>query len=232
MYRMFLARKTLEESLNLFYRAIDLDAGLAAAYGMAAWCYSHRKIQGWIVDKGWEEAETRRLAFRVSSIAQDDALALCHAGFALFYVCNDFETGAALIDKGLSINQNLAIGWRYRAASNLFIGEHEAVINFVNRSMRLSPLDPSNYAAESIAAASLMFLGKYDDAIKLAARSLAGHPTHMLTLRTLVVANALTGDLEKARHALAQVREVYPTLRLSELKHWLPFRRPRCRADG
>jgi hypothetical protein len=36
------------EALHLFSRAIDLDPGLACAYGMAAWCYSQRRANGWM----------------------------------------------------------------------------------------------------------------------------------------------------------------------------------------
>jgi len=47
----------------------------------------------------------------------------------------------------------------------------------------------------------------------------------MLALRTVVIANALTGNLEKAREALARLRHVHPDLRLSGIKNWLPYRR-------
>ncbi len=35
------------EALQLFRRAVELDPGLACAYGMAAWCYVQRKARGW-----------------------------------------------------------------------------------------------------------------------------------------------------------------------------------------
>jgi hypothetical protein len=34
--------------LRLFYRAIELDRDFASAYGMAAWCFVWRKVNGWI----------------------------------------------------------------------------------------------------------------------------------------------------------------------------------------
>src|SRR4029434_11144036 len=36
------------EALRLFARAIELDPGFASAYGMVAWCYTWRKINGWM----------------------------------------------------------------------------------------------------------------------------------------------------------------------------------------
>jgi adenylate cyclase len=218
-------KEAVEDSLSFFYRAIELDSDLSAAYGMAAWCYAYQTIQGWILDRRDVEAEVKRLAFLASDTAQDDGLTLCRAGFALVQVCQDIDTGAAMIDKGLSLNENLALGWRWRAANSLFLGEHEDAINYASRSMRLSPLDPTRYATESTLAAGLLFLQRYDEALQWAGRSLATHPTSMLALRTVVIANALTSNLEKAREALARLRHVHPDLRLSGIKNWLPYRR-------
>jgi hypothetical protein len=38
----------------------------------------------------------------------DDAVALCQAGFALAFVVGDLNDGAALIDRALVLNTNLA----------------------------------------------------------------------------------------------------------------------------
>ena len=35
-----------------FYKAIELDPGFGSAYGMAAWCYVWRKLNGWVIDEG------------------------------------------------------------------------------------------------------------------------------------------------------------------------------------
>jgi TolB-like protein len=41
-------RQDIDEALRLFYRAIELDRDFASAYGMAAWCFVWRKVNGWI----------------------------------------------------------------------------------------------------------------------------------------------------------------------------------------
>src|SRR6202140_2002618 len=38
------------EALQLFCKAIELDASLASAYGMAAWCFVVRKARGWMIE--------------------------------------------------------------------------------------------------------------------------------------------------------------------------------------
>ncbi len=43
-------RDAIDEALPLFEKAIELDASYASAYGMAAWCYFWRKVNGWMAD--------------------------------------------------------------------------------------------------------------------------------------------------------------------------------------
>ena len=42
------SREAIEQALPMFYRAIELDAEFASAYGMAAWCHFWRKLNGWV----------------------------------------------------------------------------------------------------------------------------------------------------------------------------------------
>src|SRR5262249_22233138 len=77
------------EALAHFYRAIDLDPTFAAAYGMAARCYSVRKVTGWTEDAAKEVAEADRLARRAAVLGRDDAVALTTAGIALSFVVGD-----------------------------------------------------------------------------------------------------------------------------------------------
>jgi adenylate cyclase len=53
-----------DEALRLFYKATELDPEFAAAYGMAAWCYIWRKLNGWATDRAKESSEGARLARR------------------------------------------------------------------------------------------------------------------------------------------------------------------------
>jgi TolB-like protein/class 3 adenylate cyclase len=103
-------KEAQEEASRLFFRAIELEPDYSTPYGLAAGLYTIRKAQGWVLDRASEEAEIRRLAMCVSGVGRDDALALSWTGFALVYICREYEMGAALIDQALSVNQNLAQG--------------------------------------------------------------------------------------------------------------------------
>src|SRR5262245_5154933 len=113
-----------EEALKLFYRAIELDPGFAAAYGMAAWCRVQRKAGGWMQER--EIGETERLARHAAQLGEDDAVALSVAGFALTYVVHDMVAGVPLIDRAVALNPNLAWAWLYSGLARvcpLFVAE-------------------------------------------------------------------------------------------------------------
>src|SRR5258706_5309765 len=99
------------DALRLLYKAVELDANFASAYGMAAWCYAWRKMNGWMADRAKEIAETARLARQAVELGKDDAVALTMGGFALAFVVGEVEEGDAFIDRALILNPNLAAGW-------------------------------------------------------------------------------------------------------------------------
>jgi TolB-like protein/class 3 adenylate cyclase/Flp pilus assembly protein TadD len=215
-----------EEALLLFYRAIELDPNFATPYAMAARAYAARRQHGKVVDKDWEEAETRRLAMGVAVMDRDDALALCWAGQTLAYMCGDCETGAAMVDQGLAINPNLAVGWQLRAGISSWLGQHEVAIEQLARASRLNPKDPEAFRSEHAMAISLLLLGQYDEAVTWVTKSLAHLPTFAPAMRVSAVANALAGNLDEARRMMAEVRRAEPNLRMANLRSFLPYRRP------
>ncbi len=105
------SREAINEALPLFYKAIELDPEFASAYGMAAWCYAWRKINGWMSDHAQEIAETARLARRAAELGQDDAVALSRGAHALGFVVGDMEAAATFVDRALVLNPNLAGAW-------------------------------------------------------------------------------------------------------------------------
>ena len=157
-----------KDALRLFYRAIELDPDFASAYGWAAYCYCHRKTNGWIVDREEEIAETARLARRAVELDKDDAVALSCGGFALAYVVGELDTGVAFIDRALLINPNLATAWIVSGWARVWLGTPELAIEHLERATRLSPLDPLIYRCHVGITWSCFFTGRFEEAIALA----------------------------------------------------------------
>ncbi|HEX9769375.1 MAG TPA: adenylate/guanylate cyclase domain-containing protein [Kiloniellales bacterium] len=219
-------REAHQEALSHFYKAIELDRNFASAYGMAARCYSWRKVCGWMVDPAKEVAEAVRLARRAAELGQDDALALCTAGIAFGFVAGQLEDGDALIDQALALDPNLAWAWLFSGWVKLWLGEPEVAIERVRHAMRLSPHDPHTFNMQSAIAAGHFFAGRYGEALSWAKTAMRAHMNAPLQTCVAAASAGLTGDVAEAEKAMAHIRQLDPDLRLSNLGDLMPLRRP------
>jgi TolB-like protein len=220
------SRQANEEALRLFNSAIELDPDFASAYGRAAHCYAIARAFGWISVTPNEIAEVTRLAQRAVELGKDDPIALASGGWALTVVVRDLEVGAGLIDRALVLNSNWAEAWSFGGWVKNYLGEPELAIKLFARAMRLSPLDPSLLRMPSGTAHANFFLGRYDEAVSWAAMALQDNADYQPGLRIAAASNAMAGRPEQAHKALARLRLLNPTLRVSTLKDVLgPFRR-------
>jgi TolB-like protein/class 3 adenylate cyclase len=222
----FANRQANDEALRLFKSAIELDPDFASAYGRAANCYVFAMTNGWFSEAANEIAEVTRLAQRAVELGKDDAIALAVSGWALAHVVRDLDVGAALIDRALVLNSNLAEAWYYGGWAKNWLGEPEAAIERFARAMRLSPLDPRMMAMRSGTANAHFVLGRYDEAASWATMALQDNPDFQPSLRIAAVSNAMAERPEQAHRAVARLRQLNPALRVSNLKDRVgPWRR-------
>ncbi|TCU37231.1 adenylate/guanylate cyclase domain-containing protein [Rhizobium azibense] len=220
------SRETNNEALRLFYRAIELDPEFAAAYGMAARCYSQRKASGWMVDHVQEAAETERLARHAAALGKDDAVALCTAGIAFAYVLGAHDYGADLLQRALGLNPNLASAWLFSGWARIWLGEPEGAIDHLTRAMRLNPQDPQICNAQAAMAAAYFFAGQYADASSWAHAAIREQPVHFIATCVAAASHALAGQAPEATEAMTRLRQLDPDFRLSSLNDFFPIRRP------
>ena len=213
-----------DEALCLFNSAIELDPEFASAYGRAAICYAYAKSNGWKLKTANNVAEVRKLVQRAVELGKDDAIALAASAWALAYVVRDLEVAAALIDRALVLNSNLAEAWFCGGWVKNWLGEPKLAIDRFARALRLSPLDPRLPASGT--AHAHFFLGHYDEAASWAAMALQDNPDFQGGLRIYAASNAMAGQAEQAHKAVARLRQLNPTLRVSSLKDTVgPYRR-------
>jgi TolB-like protein/class 3 adenylate cyclase len=215
-----------EDALRLFNRAIELDPDFASAYGFAALCYTWAKTNSWISVTPNEIAKVKKLAQRAVELGKDDVIALAASGYALAFVVRDLGGGAALIDRALGFNSNLAEAWFWGGWVKNWLGEPETAIERFARAIRLNPLDPFLNGVRAGISHSHFFLGHYDDAASWAATALQDNPDFQPALRMDAASNAMAGRLEQAHQAVIRLVQLNPLLRVSSLKDVLgPYRR-------
>jgi TolB-like protein/class 3 adenylate cyclase len=218
------SKEAVRAALQLFYRAIELDPEFASPHGMAAWCYVLRKNHGWVTDDTQEIAETERLARRAVRLAKDDAVALYTAGFALARIAGYIDDGAALIDRALALDPNLAAAWHLSGWVNVYLGRPEIAIDRIARAMRLNPLDPFMFGMQNGTAAAHFLAGRYDEASAWSEKALRGHADYLPAMRMAAASHACAGRLAEAQKTMARIRQIDPELRASRLTDVVPFR--------
>lgn len=219
-------RQATDQALPLFHKAIEFDPDFASAYAMAAWCHCWRKVNGWMSDRPREIAEGTRLARRAVELGRGDALALTRSGHALGHLTGDLEGGAALLDRALVLNPNLAAAWFLGAFLRVWRGETDSAIEYFTRAMRLSPLDPELYRMQAGMAVAHLFAGRFDIASSWAEKAFQDLPSFLMVVAIIAASYALAGRTSEARRALDHLRQLDPALRLSNLPDWLPIQRP------
>ena len=218
--------EAINDALRLFYKAIEIDPDFASAYGMAAWCYGWRKINGWVTDRVQEVDETARLARRAAELGQNDAVALARGAHALGYVVGELDTAASYVDRALVLNPNLAVAWYASGWLRVFLGEPDVAIQHFSHAIRLSPLDPQIFAMQAGTAYAHFLAGHYDEASFWAGKALWEQANYQSTLRIAAASNALAGRLAEAQETMTRLRTLDPALRVSNLRDYIPLRRP------
>ena len=119
------------------------------------------------------------------------------------------------LEAALAISPSSALTYILGSVMLAWGGEAERAIEWSERGMRLSPLDPWAFAAYDAQAMGHFRLGRYDKAAHAAYKSVHANPAHSITYVQLAAALAKLGRLEEAKAAAAKVLELHPTFRFS-----------------
>ena len=220
------SREANGEALQLFRQAQQLDPNLGMAYAAASQCYTWSKSFGWLTDPASETAEGARLARRALELGRSEPAILSMAGFGIAYLEGDLDFGGAAMDRALELNPNTAATLGIGGWISVFRGEPDLAIERVQRAMQLSPVDAFMFAWRSAGAYALFSLGRHEEALSWAEKALRERPGYLPAARMIVASAALAGVPERPETSVARLRQLEPTLRISNLRDQIPYRRP------
>jgi tetratricopeptide (TPR) repeat protein len=146
-------------------------------------------------------------------------------GYALAFVAHEFNDAAAFMDRGLTVNPNLAQAWNLSAWLRVWRGEPDLALDHVAHAMRLSPLDPHMFSLHGAMAYAHFLAGRYDMASSCGEKATRDNPTFLLAMCICAASHARAGRLEPAHKVMARALERSPDLRASNLINSTPFRR-------
>lgn len=222
-------RRTREaniEALSLAQTAAKIDPDFALAYALGAQTFNQKKAFGWITDLAQDAAHAQQLARRAIELDKDDPTVLAMAGQTLAFVAEEVEEGAAILDRAISLDPNLAAARVWSGWSRLYLDEIEAAIEQFQIGLRLSPLDPRIFLAQTGMACAQFLAGRYEEGSSWAKIIMQQHPNFLGAHRITVACHAMAGRVQEARQACAVALAMDPTQRISDIKSRTPYRKP------
>jgi len=211
-----MTREGLAEALQLTHRALEIDPRYGFAAYLAGTCHIFVIAQGWAQDLNREIGETTRLLSLALSVDENDPDILASVGVATSYLTEDFATAAEMVDRAVALNPNSAIAWNLRGQAYLFGGQAAEALRSFERTIRLSPLDPSLYLALAGMGIALVELRRFDEAVAVARRAARQNEAYATTYRCLASALAHLGRDAEVQKVVSHLLEIDPDFRISE----------------
>jgi adenylate cyclase len=207
-----------DQAVGLYEQAIALDPQFALAYAALTAAITQRIGWGWSTDPA--EDASRAIAYAKSALrlGRQDPLVLARSALALLTSSDEVELADSLLDEAIRLDPNVVLGWVYGGCTKAFLGDHQTAIDYFQRALRLSPLDPRIFLGQTGLAYAYFFLGNYEEGLKCAADALRHHPSYPPALRIAMACNARSGNIEAAQKVWRQLALLSPTDRVSETR--------------
>ena len=203
----------ISAALVLLDRALAIEPNYATAHGYAAMCHHSMFLRGGLHEEN-RSASIRHAQAAISS-GQDDSIALSLAGFSMAMDAHDRDAALAAFDAALTISPSSALTYILGATALGWGGDAERAIDWAERGLRLSPLDPWRFIAYRALAKGLFLRGRYAEAADAARKAIHFNPGFGSSYLLLAAPLAKLGRYEEANACVARLLEREPTFRLS-----------------
>jgi DNA-binding SARP family transcriptional activator/TolB-like protein len=146
--------------------AIQLEPDYAAAHAWYAYWHIFLVGQDWADDPKALMTEAGRLAERAIVLDPFDARALAIAGHVRAFLHRRLREAAALHERALSLNPNLAMAWALSAVTHAYAGDPDEAERRNSRYKKLSPLDPHAFFFDAFFILIYLLKRDYESAVE------------------------------------------------------------------
>jgi adenylate cyclase len=198
----------------LLEQAIARDPGYARALALLA------HVRGIIAFNGWEEDENlvytaaMESARRAVALDRDDPWVHMAVG-SLAVQMRRHDEAIVSLSKAVELNPNFALAHSNLGRALAAVGRVEEAMEHTARALRISPRDPQKHLFLVRYGTAHFAGGRYGVAAEWYQKAVSERPEFINARRLLVAAYALDGDIERARAALGDLKQLQPALSLA-----------------
>jgi adenylate cyclase len=215
-------REDLVQAQLMFRQAIEIDPGLARAYAAAEEAFFFQFVGGYVNTGDAAKADALRFAEKAVQLDEQDAFNRYALGRALTLVRRHdsavFELGKAVELDPSFAQAHYALGMALATG-----GRPQEALPHIELAMRLSPQDP--YFGQFLVrrAEACLFMGRLEEAVEAAERSLREPNIQWSRWAILAAAQAHLGRLEDARRSIASLQTLRPEIDLAFARDYWPI---------
>jgi adenylate cyclase len=215
-----LGKSGILEALTLFEQAIGRDPQYGPALGWAAMCRLHLEINDWSEERERNRSIGMDYARRALLAGEEDAATLANAAYVLAAFGEDLDTMLGIVDRALALNPSFARGWYQSGNMESWAGDHDAAIERLETSLRLSPRARVG-SQPYILGRAYFYKRQFEQAAQYLQTAIQEQPGSPLVYRCLAACYAHMGRLSEARDLIERLRPmavVMPPLRSDNLR--------------
>ena len=201
----------LNQAFDMLQLAISANPQYAAAHGLTAWLMTLHVPQG----LGLNTETGLGHAQKAIEYGQGDPDALSTGGYALGYINYDPAAGLVHVEESLGINPNSARAHDFTGWLLCYAGDARKALEHFDSSINLSRIDTFTFRALAGKAFSLFFLGKNEEAVDFAKRSIVANPSFTPCHRVLAAALAACNQRNEAREIVGDLLQRVPGLTIT-----------------
>ena len=213
------ARRHLDE-------AHRLDPGFALPVAWLARWYCVLVGQHWADDRERAIEEAEDAARLAVSIDRENPMALAVYGHVRSYLKRDFDTALVYFDRARQLSPSHALTWMLSSGTLSYVDRGEEAYEHAKMSLMLSPNDFEMHWLYDFASMACLLSDRIEEAVSFGEMSRTERGGNTSNLKTLIMANNLLGDRERASKLVREFLALDPDFTVSTYRRTCPLAKP------
>jgi adenylate cyclase len=206
-------QSSLDQAVAFLRDAVEHDSGYALAKGFLAYLYTVRNAFGWGAPDERDSAVA--LVREALATAPDDPLMARWIAHPLVYFIGDFDRALLIVHQAEKLAPHFAQLLRTAGLVHLMRSEPAEAIDYYQRAIRLSPVDPEMPIMQMEYGMALVIAGNDEEALNLLNQAVTQLPDLAPAYRFMIIALWRLNRFDEMRVIAASLMKADPGYRIS-----------------